>query len=182
MVSINLLPWREAEKLRQQARFNISIIVSLLFAVLFIIFFSKILNNELELQMVKQQFLKDEIAIVDDRIVVIETLKKEKAELSKRIALIKRLQSVRNVPTKLLDALANVTPQGVYLETVKRDGSILWIEGVAESNNHLANMLRNFESYKWFKNPLVEKIELQHGNITNNNKFSLHVDIKDIIE
>lgn len=182
MVTINLLPWREAEKLRQQTRFNTLSGISLLMGVLCIVFLSLILDNQLDLQTSKKQFLKNEMAIVDNRIVEIKTLTKEKDELRKRIVLIETLQNVRNVPTQLLAALAKITSQGVYLKTVKRDGDTLWIEGVIESNNHLTNMLRNFEKNKWFNNPSVEKIELQHGSSMKLNKFSLRVDIKGVIK
>ncbi len=182
MANINLLPWREEAKLRRQNEFNMFAGVSLAVGVLCAIVLSVMIDGELDLQAQKNNFLKSEIAIIDGKISAIKELRKTKVDLKKRMDLIERLQNARSLSTHLLDSLAKLMVPGVYLESVQRKGNTLWIDGLTESNNHLANMLRNFENSQWFKDPLVKQIDLQKNSLRQLNKFSLRVDINSTIE
>lgn len=182
MANINLLPWREEEKLKRQNEFNMFAGFALLVGVLCAIVLSLMLDNELELQSSKNTYLKNETAIIDGKIVEIRELRKAKTDLKKRMDLIERLQNARSLSTHLLDSLAKLMSPGVYLESVERRNNTLWIEGLTESNNHLANMLRNFENSQWFKDPLVRQIDLQEDSLRQLNKFSLRVDINSTSE
>ncbi len=182
MANINLLPWREEEKLRRQNEFNMFAGFALVFGILCAIIFSILLDGELELQAKKNAYLKAETVLLDSKIVEIRKLRKSKIDLKKRMDLIERLQNARSLSTHLLDSLAKLISPGVYLEKVERRENTLWIDGLTESNNHLANMLRNFENSQWFKDPLVKQIDLQQGSSRQLNKFSLRVDINSTIE
>jgi type IV pilus assembly protein PilN len=182
MPNINLLPWREEDKLRRQNEFNMFAGFALLVGILCAIFLSMLLDNELALQSSKNRYLQNETAIINGKIVEIKELRKTKADLKKRMDLIEKLQNARSLSTHLLDSLAKLMSPGVYLESVQRRDNTLWIEGLTESNNHLANMLRNFEHSQWFKDPLIRQIDLQEGSLRKLNKFSLRVDINSTIE
>jgi len=182
MANINLLPWREEAKLRRQNEFNMYAGFALLLGILFSIVFSMLLDSEFDLQKQKNAYLKTETSILDRKIVEIKKLREAKVDLKKRMDLIERLQNARSLSTHLLDSLAKLISPGVYLDVVERRGNTLWIDGLTESNNHLANMLRNFENSQWFKDPLVKQIDLQQGGARQLNKFSLRVDINSTIE
>lgn len=182
MANINLLPWREEEKIRRQNEFNMFAGVALVLGVVCAIIFSMLLDSELELQAKKNAYLKKETAVLDRKIVQIKKLRQSKVDLKKRMDLIERLQNARSLSTHILDSLAKLISPGVYLNKVERRGNTLWIEGLTESNNHLANMLRNFENSQWFKDPLVKQIDLQQGSSRQLNQFSLRVDINSTIE
>lgn len=182
MANINLLPWREEAKVKRQNEFNLFAGFSLLVGVLCAVVLSMVIDGELEIQASKNNYLKSEIAIIDSKIRQIKELRKTKADLKKRMDLIERLQNARSLSTHLLDSLAKLMVPGVYLEKVQRKNNTLWIDGLTESNNHLANMLRNFEDSQWFKDPLVRQINLEKGSLRQLNKFSLRVDINSNLE
>jgi len=182
MANINLLPWREEAKLRKQNEFNMFAGFALLVGILCAIVLSMMLDSELALQSSKSKYIQAEISIIDGKIREIKALRKAKLDLKKRMDLIERLQNARSLSTHLLDSLAKLMAPGVYLESVQRRDNTLWIEGLTESNNHLANMLRNFENSQWFKDPLVKQIDLQKNSLRQLNKFSLRVDINSNIE
>ncbi|OIQ48658.1 MAG: hypothetical protein BM565_00600 [Gammaproteobacteria bacterium MedPE] len=182
MANINLLPWREEAKLKKQHEFNMYVAFAFLVGLLFAVVISLMLDGELELQAKKNAYLKDEIAIINGQISEIRELRKTKSDLKKRMDLIERLQNARSLSTHLLDSLAKLMVPGVYLEQVERKGNTLWIEGLTESNNHLANLLRNFENSQWYKDPLVKQIDLQEGSLRQLNKFSLRVDVNSSID
>lgn len=177
MPNINLLPWRELAKQKRERHFYSVLGCAFAVAVLIVVAVMQIIGSEIELQQQKNDFLKQEIAIVDQKIVEIRALRETKENLKKRMDLVERLQNTRNLPTYLLDSMAKVISPGVYLNKIERKGHTLWIEGLSESNNHLANTIRNVETSQWYSNPLLQKINAKTEQLRQLNKFSMRVDI-----
>lgn len=177
MPNINLLPWRERAKQQREQQFYSMIGAAFAVTVLVVIVVLQVIGGEIELQQLKNNFLKQEIAIVEQKISEIKALRETKENLKKRMDLVERLQNTRNLPTYLLDSLAKVVSPGVYLEQIQRDGDTLWIEGLSESNNHLANTIRNVETSQWYNNPRLQKINSKTKQLRQLNKFSMRVDI-----
>ena len=115
MAYINLLPWREEnEKAQQREYFTLLAAVALTaFAIVFLV--SQIFQARIDGQNARNQFLKNEITILDTRISAIKDLNAKKKELEKRISVIEQLQRSRNVGTQVLDEIAKIVPVGVYL-------------------------------------------------------------------
>lgn len=182
MTTINLLPWREEAKQQRQKQFNIMAGTAFLAAVLLVVIASTVIGNATDLQQRRNNYVKNEIAIVDQKISEIKQLRQKKEDLKKRMDLIERLQNTRNLSTHLLDSVASVISPGVYLNNIKRENNSMSFRGLAESNNHLANMLRNIENSKWLKNPLVKQINSEDDQVRQLNSFSLRVDINAVLE
>lgn len=177
MATINLLPWREEAKRQRQTQFNIMAGATFAVAALIVVLVTTLIDNSIALQEKKNQYIKNEIVIVDHKIKEIKQLRQAKENLKKRMNLIERLQNTRNLSTHLLDSIASVIAPGVYLSSVERHGETISFKGLAESNNHLANMLRNIENSQWLKNPLVQHINAKNDEVRQLNSFSLRVDI-----
>ncbi|WNC72091.1 PilN domain-containing protein [Thalassotalea psychrophila] len=165
MPHINLLPWREeAQRLRQQQYFSILTFLALIsFLVVFLI--SQFYQAKIDGQRARNQFLTNEIKVLDARIAEIKTLEEKKKDLIQRMTLIEQLQRSRNVGTQVLDEIAKIVPSGVYIVKLQKQGNELLIQGKSESNNHLANMIREIQSSN-----LLADAELQ--SITNSSKSS----------
>ena len=158
MAHINLLPWREeAEKAKQRKFITLlSIIVFTAFLIIFL--FSQLYQSRIEGQRARNQFLTNEISILDDRIAKIRTLKDKKRELEKRTVVIDELQRSRNVGTQVLNEIAKVVPTGIYLTRMEKQGDNIQLVGKSESNNHLANMIRKIEASVLFSDVYLESI------------------------
>ena len=165
MPHINLLPWREeAQRLRQQQYFSILTFLALMsFLIVFLI--SQYYQAKVDGQRARNQFLTNEIKVLDARIAEIKTLEEKKKDLIQRMTLIEQLQKSRNVGTQVLDEIAKIVPSGVYIVKLEKQGNELLIEGKSESNNHLANMIREIQSSN-----LLADAELE--SITNSAKSS----------
>lgn len=158
MAYINLLPWRkEAEKAKQREYFTILAAVSFT-ALAIVLIVSQFYQFRVDGQVSRNNFLKNEIAILDARIAKIKTLNDKKRALQTRIDVVEQLQRSRNVGTKVLDEMAKVVPMGVYLTSIEKKGSILQLVGKTESNNHLANMIREIERSNLFTDAILESI------------------------
>jgi type IV pilus assembly protein PilN len=155
---INLLPWREQAEKAKQRKFITLLSVVAFFAFLIIFLFSQFYQLLIEGQQTRNQYLTNEIAVLDNRIAKIKTLKEKKRELEKRTIVIEELQQSRNVGTQVLNEIAKVVPTGIYLTRMEKQGDSLQLIGKSESNNHLANMIREIEASVLFSNVSLESI------------------------
>jgi type IV pilus assembly protein PilN len=153
-----LLPWREQAEKAKQRKFITLLSVVAFFAFLIIFLFSQFYQLLIEGQQTRNQYLTNEIAVLDDRIAKIKTLKEKKRELEKRTIVIEELQQSRNVGTQVLNEIAKVVPTGIYLTRMEKQGDSLQLIGKSESNNHLANMIREIEASVLFSNVSLESI------------------------
>lgn len=181
MAHINLLPWREeAEKAKQKEYFSILTMAALgAFAVVFLI--SQFYQLRIDGQNARNQFIKNEILILNARISEIETLNDKKKDLQERMDVVEQLQRSRNVGTQVLNEIAKVVPNGIYLTEMEKLGNILQLTGKSESNNHLANMIREIERSDLFENAVLESIVSDDAQSKLLSDFSMKVKIKGLV-
>ena len=165
MILINLLPHRElARKLRRDI-FNVSLAASalaggLLAGVIFLWYQAQISG-----QQDKNQVLQTEIKKFDSQIKDIAGLEAEIAALRARQQAVEDLQADRNLPVHLLTELVKQLPDGVYVTSMRQDNQVVTLQGVAQSNERVSELLRNLgNNTPWFAKP--ELIEIVAGSVT----------------
>lgn len=169
MILINLLPHREAARKKRQDVFNVSLGASavlggLIAGVIFLWLEAQISAQE-RLNMV----LTQEIAKLDNQIKEIAQLEAEIAALRARQQAVENLQADRNMPVYLLSELASQLPEGVYLNTMKQDNQLVVLQGAAQSQERVSELLRNMSYHTpWFSRP--ELIEIVAAKATMPNK------------
>jgi type IV pilus assembly protein PilN len=181
MAHINLLPWREAAlKEKQKEYFSILTAIGLIaFALVLAVNFYY--QARIDGQNSKNQYLKNEIAQLDIQIAEIRTLNEKKAALQKRIDVIEQLQLSRNVGTQVLDEIAKVIPNGIYITQLEKQGNVIYLTGKSESNNHLANMIRAVELSDLFIDATPESITADDGSPKLLSSFKMKVKIKGLV-
>ncbi len=182
MAYINLLPWREeAQKARQKEFISILAFVGLfVFLVVFLV--ASFYQAKIDGQNSRNQFLRNEIQILDVRIAEIKTLDEKKKALQKRINVIEQLQRSRNVGTQVLDEIAKIIPNGIYLTKLEKKGNIIHLTGKSESNNHLANMIREIELSDLFTDATPESIITDEEATKLLSDFKMRVKIKGLVD
>jgi len=178
MAHINLLPWREeAEKAKQREYFSILALVAIIaFAIVFSI--SQFFQAKINGQNKRNTYLQNEINILDIRIAEIKTLNEKKIELEQRMEVVEQLQRSRNVGTQVLNEIAKIIPNGIYLTHLKKKNNTLELEGRSESNNHLANMIREIERSDLFVDAVLESITSEDAESKLLSDFKMRVSIK----
>lgn len=181
MAYINLLPWREeAEKARQREYLTILTLVAVV-ALLIVLSVNQFYQMHIDGQNVHNQFLQNEIQILDLRIAKIKSLNKKKKELKKRTSVVEQLQRSRNVVTQVLDEIAKVVPNGIYLTRLEKQDNSLNVTGKSESNNHLANMIREIERSDLFEDAILESITSNDAKSKLLSDFKMRVRVKGLI-
>lgn len=156
MILINLLPHREAARKRQKDQFFTQLGLS---AVLGGVVCGAVFvwyQGQLDNQRSRNDFLKAEIAKLDNEIKDIATLQSQIASLRARQTAVENLQGDRNMPVHLLDELVAQLPDGVYLTSMKQQGQGVLLNGVAQSQERVSDLLRNLGN----NSPWVTKPEL----------------------
>lgn len=164
MILINLLPHREAARKRRSDVFNASLAASALLGGLIAGAVFLWYQTAISEQQGTNQTLQTEIKKLEDQIKEIGGLEAEIAALRARQKAVEDLQSDRNLPVHLLSEMVNQLPDGVYISKMTQVDQSVTINGVAQSNERVSELLRNLSSNTpWFTKP--ELIEIVSGNI-----------------
>lgn len=184
MILINLLPHREEKRKRKKIAFFAGLGAAAVAGLLIVGGWFAVVEQLKAAQQERNQFLTAEIAKLDREIKDIAALKAEIAALTARQKAVENLQIDRNLPVHILNELVKQTPEGIYFTTLKQDGQVLAISGIAQTQERISEFLRNTAySSEWLVSP--ELIESKATTITMANKeqkrlfdFSVRVTVK----
>ncbi|RDH46273.1 PilN domain-containing protein [Zooshikella ganghwensis] len=169
MAKINLLPWREKRREERKKHFVTALAITVAVAAGLVFLGDRQINGAISNQQGRNEFLKKEIAALDTKIDEIKELKKRREQLLERMNVIKRLQGDRPIIVRVFDELVRAIPDGVYFNQLSLTGDKLSITGVAESNNRVSTLMRQFDSSKWFKEPNLASVKRNPANQSMNN-------------
>lgn len=164
MILINLLPHREAARKLRRDVFNVSLGASALVGGLIAGIIFLWYQAQISGQQDKNQLLQTEIKRFDEQIKDIAGLEAEIAALRARQQAVEDLQADRNLPVHLLTELSKQLPDGVYIASMRQEAQFVTLQGVAQSNERVSELLRNLgNNTPWFSKP--ELIEIVAGNV-----------------
>ena len=150
MAHVNLLPWREQRRQQQKQQYIVVLAFVAIMTGLLFWFIGQIIDTQISNQNSRNQYLQTQITALDSQIAEIKRIKESKSAIEQRMALIEQLQSSRNLAPQVLDELARIVPQGVSFTSLQRTGSSIQVRGTSESNNRLAEFMRQLETSKVF--------------------------------
>lgn len=158
MILINLLPHREAARKRRRELFFAVLGLSAFFGGLLAGLIFLAYDAQMSAQRARNAFLQTEITKLDGKIKDIATLQTEIDGLKARQKAVEDLQADRNQPVHLLNELVRQLPDGIYVASVKQDNLQITLQGVAQSNERVSELLRNLSNNSpWLSKPeLVE--------------------------
>ena len=158
MIRINLLPHREERRKQRKKEFVAMMMLSAIVGVLIVIAVGGYFSSKLSEQEQRNTFIKNENARLDEEIKEVASLKQEIEALKARQQAVEDLQGDRNQPIYLMDELAQQVPEGVYLKSFKQDGQRVLLNGYAQSNERVSELLRNLGNHSpWLERPdLIE--------------------------
>lgn len=164
MILINLLPHREAARKRRRDVFNVTLGASALLGGLVAAAVFLWYQGALSAQQDTNSLLEKEIKKLDGQIKDIAGLEEEIAALRARQKAVEDLQSDRNLPVHLLTEIVNQLPDGIYVSKVAQTDQVVTVNGVAQSNERVSELLRNLaNNTPWFAKP--ELVEIVSGTV-----------------
>jgi len=183
MIKINLLPHREAKRKQKQKEFVTMLALSAVLGAVIVLAVGALFSSRLSDQDARNSFIKAENTRLDDQIKEVADLKQEIEALKARQQAVEDLQSDRNQPVHVMDELVTQVPEGVYLKSLKQDAQRIVLNGYAQSNERVSELLRNLgNNSAWLERPdLVEIRSVGIGQGKDAKKvfeFTINVGIK----
>lgn len=184
MILINLLPHREARRKRRKAAFFAALGVSAVAGLLVVGVWYVVLQQLKSQQDERNAVLQREIGLLEVQIKDIANLRGEIDALKARQRAVEDLQTDRNVPVHLLNELVRQTPEGVYLTSIKQTDAVIAVNGIAQTNERVSEMLRNaLYNSQWLERPELVEIKATTPNANTREQrrlyeFAMRVSIK----
>lgn len=183
MIRINLLPHREEKRKQKQAAFVALLALGGVVGVAVVLMVGAYNARAISIQEERNGALTSAIGELDKKIARIATLKQEIEALKARQQAVEDLQGDRNQPVYLLDELVKQTPAGVYLKGFRQEGQKVTVDGYAQSQERVSELLRNLAGASpWLEKP--ELIEVKAAALTQGRavrkvvEFNLIVNIR----
>lgn len=161
MRQINLLPWREEQRQERQRNFLITMALVAAIAAGAVFAVKSYFDAQISGQNARNNYLRAEIAKLDQQIARIEQLDATRQRLIDRKDVIENLQSNRTLMVHLFEQLVRTVPEGIRLLSVQQAGDILTINGTAQSSARVSNYLRNLEASEFLHDPTLRIVEAE---------------------
>jgi type IV pilus assembly protein PilN len=175
MPSINLLPWREAQRQKRQRDFGMAMGAAVIAAIAVVMLSMLAYSQMISSQNSRNDRLKAEIVELEKSIAEIDGLERQKERLLARMEIIEQLQKSRPEIVHLFDELARQLPEGVYLTGMKQTGSRVEIRGVAQSSTRVSALMRQIDASEWLGDPEVERVETKQSGSSRQSEFVVYL-------
>jgi type IV pilus assembly protein PilN len=175
MPSINLLPWREAERQKRQRDFGMAMGAAVIAAIAVVMLTVVAYSQMISAQNARNDRLKAEIVELEKSIAEIDGLEQQKERLLARMEIIEQLQKSRPEIVHLFDELARQLPEGVYLTGMKQTGTRVEIRGVAQSSTRVSALMRQIDASEWLGDPEVERVETKQSGSSRQSEFVVYL-------
>ncbi len=171
MIRINLIRGKRKKKREFNVESLYLVIPLLVLAGVFLYHHSLVrkedaLNAEINKAKARIESLKKEIGEV-------EKFKVRKAELQKKVDIIRSLQTGRVGPVKVLDAISSATPENSWVEKLTLAGDRVSIDGIAMNNTVVADFMNALSKNGIFRDVVLGSADQTTVQNTKLVKFNL---------
>lgn len=164
MVKINLLPHREEKRRQRKNAFVVMLAMGAVLGAIVVLAVGGVIASKISNQTQRNDFIKAENSKLDVQIKEIASLKEEIEALKARQQAVEDLQSDRNQPVYLMDELVKQVPEGIYLKSFKQEAQRVVLNGYAQSNERVSELLRNLSNNSpWLERP--DLVEIRSANV-----------------
>jgi type IV pilus assembly protein PilN len=183
-MEFNLLPYREARRLRQRRLFFQLLALSCAVGVFSAFVMAVVFDSLIDRQRYSNDLAKADVKQWDQKIKHVATLQTEIAALKKRQHALSLLQSQRYLPVHVMNALTAEFPDGILLTKVLQSAQGILITGDALSSDAVFEwMLHLAQKSTLFSNPELLDMRLENADggfalQSSAFRFSLRVQLK----
>jgi len=95
----------------------------------------------------------------------VENFKREKKNLTDKIAVINELKSNQRCPVRVMDYISRALPELLWLDRMKMNASNIELEGRAFNPNAVANFMDNLDKVPEFREPVLKETSAQGNGV-----------------
>ena len=178
MIRVNLLPHRQIKRELRQREFGLMASFSAIAASAIVFLGYTFINSQIDAQIARNGRLDAAIVNLDKEIADIKDLKDKISTMLERKRVVENLQTNRSQSVIVLDELSRQLPEGMYFKSIKQQGLVISIEGIADTNARVAALVRSLSTSNWLEMPNLVEIKSVLINNIKQNAFTLTVNIK----
>jgi type IV pilus assembly protein PilN len=185
IISINLLPYREAYLEGKIRRFYILLATAFILGVLALLVAYQVFSMYHDRQEKRNEYLHFNIDILDQKLKNVVSLREKRKNLLERKQLVEGLQQRRSEQSRVFDALTRQTPDGIYLKSLKQvstNPTALELIGYALSQTLVTKYMRTLNEAEIFNNPTLISIEDINATGRLVKEFKLTVPVEPHVE
>jgi type IV pilus assembly protein PilN len=172
MANINLLPWRQELRAELKKQFFTVLIGTCFIGAGVVYMYDMKIQSDITFQMQGNEKIIAETKKLEEDIKEIDLLTAKRNRLIDRMAVIQNLQGNRSVIVHQFDELVRAIPDGVYLTYLEKKGEKFSIEGVADANNRVSNLMRNLDKSDWFSGSSLTSVTSKDDKKTDEDSAS----------
>jgi type IV pilus assembly protein PilN len=177
MIRINLLPHRAEKRRAKQLQFIVLSVLSVMLGAVVVGLVHVAIGTQISYQERRNEYLKQEITVLDRQIAEIKKLREQTQSLLARKNVVENLQSTRSDVVHLLDQMLRILPEGVHLKSLKQTGNRINLVGYAQSNARVSTLMRAIEDSPWLDSPALIEIHAATVAGARLNEFSLNFNL-----
>ena len=178
MIRVNLLPHRQIKRELRQREFGLMASFSAIAASAIIFLGYTFISSQIDAQISRNTRLNAAIVNLDKEIADIKDLKDKISVMLERKHVVENLQTNRSQSVIVLDELSRLLPEGMYFKSIKQQGVVISIEGIADTNARVAALVKSLSTSNWLEMPNLVEIKSVLVNNLKQNVFTLTVNIK----
>lgn len=175
---INLLPHRQIKRAERQRQFGLMALMAAIASSAIVFSGWQFLSLKKDSQLERNNRLELAIGQLDKEIADIKDLKDQINNVLERKQIVENLQTNRSQSVVILDELTRQMPEGLYLKSIKQQGNLIILEGVADTNARVATLVRNLNVSNWMESPILVEIKSMTVNGVKQNDFTMNVSLK----
>ena len=172
---INLLDWRKVRRDRRKQEFATGMGLGLALGAAVVGLGYMNMSSAYDNQVARNDYLRTQIQEMDQKITEIKELERVKNNLLARMRVIEELQASRSAMVHFFDEVINTLPDGVNVTSIKQQGNLITVDGIAESNGRISTYMKNLDASPWFDNPRLVIIKSNEKDKRRASEFQLQV-------
>lgn len=178
MIRINLLPHRQIKREERQRQFNLMMVATVVAAGAVVFLGQTVISTKISSQGERNLRLETANAALDKDIQEIKELKEQIRNVLDRKQVVENLQTDRSQAVVVLDEVSRQMPDGTYLKSIKQQGTVVDLEGIADNNARVATFVRNLSLSDWMEAPNLIEIKSTSINSLRYSNFLLNVRLR----
>ncbi len=173
MSNINLLPWREVQRVKNNKNMLMASVVFWLACGLAGYLALQNMNDKVRYQDERNLYLKIEISKLKEQIADVNRLQEEKQKLIDRIDVIQNLQRDRVNIVHVFDDIVRKLPAGVTLDRINKKARVIQLKGRAQSNSRVSELMNQVDTSKYFGRSNLNVVALKNTSGTDIREFDV---------
>ena len=158
-MSINLLPWRQAQRERRTRHYYVAVAIMLLLGVMIGVLISHFYQLKLAVQQQRNALISSHIERLHADIDSVSRVERDAARLNEQIAVFQALQSRRADTVHLVNNVANSVVNGVVYQRLSRSDNSVSVTAIAGSARQVSEQLRRIAALPGLGVPVLSALE-----------------------